>query len=300
MSDKKREDHTSEKYYYLKKWYYKVKDNLTMILLVPTFIGGIWQVFSLLNLGFEYVRFFSVTQLVADGLLMIILIPIVIIFPLISYFFIKSILFDISKNSKGLSAKMIISFLISFVFLISLSYYYFNYISSLFQDEPSTFVELLALLLFLPLIENTIVTGNKISNRAEAYFKVFKKKNKSKLKSLIIWFVNNIYGLFNLVYFVALVFAGMSLIVTFLRTIDSLGDYFISDNLVNVKNVENVVSKEYGLSANDYSVKYFNDSYIFLEHETVSPEEKEKLLKEEKSIPTEIIILEFKNLFNNN
>ncbi|MGJ8548987.1 hypothetical protein [Winogradskyella wichelsiae] len=167
---------------HIKKWYCRIKNNITMILLVPTFIGGLWQVFSLLSLGFEYLRFFSVTQLVADGLLMIILIPIVTFFPLMSYFILKSILSDIIKsNKKALSTGMISSFVISIGLLLLLNYYYFDYILSLFENEPSTFVELLAILLFLPLIENIILVGSKISNRLEAYFIYSKKKAKKEI-----------------------------------------------------------------------------------------------------------------------
>lgn len=42
-----------------------------MIVLVPTFIGGIWQIMELAWLDTSYVRFFSLSQLASDGLLIL-------------------------------------------------------------------------------------------------------------------------------------------------------------------------------------------------------------------------------------
>lgn len=42
-----------------------------MIVLIPTLLGGIWQILELLRLGAPFVRFFSVSQLVSDGLLIL-------------------------------------------------------------------------------------------------------------------------------------------------------------------------------------------------------------------------------------
>jgi hypothetical protein len=80
-----------------KKVYQFVKENLGMIILIPTLVGGIWEVFSLWSLGFEYIRFFSITQLVSDGLLMMILLPLTSIFPIIGFYIVRSFR---EKNNK--------------------------------------------------------------------------------------------------------------------------------------------------------------------------------------------------------
>lgn len=48
-----------------------LRENLALLLAVPTLIGGIWQVISLLILGLPFLRFFSLSQLVADGVLLL-------------------------------------------------------------------------------------------------------------------------------------------------------------------------------------------------------------------------------------
>lgn len=46
-----------------------IKDNLSFLILFPTVCGGIWQLFELIAIGPAYIRFFSISQLVSDGIL---------------------------------------------------------------------------------------------------------------------------------------------------------------------------------------------------------------------------------------
>jgi hypothetical protein len=48
-----------------------IKEYLPLIVLVPVVIGGLWQIIALASMSIAYIRFFSVTQLIADGLLAI-------------------------------------------------------------------------------------------------------------------------------------------------------------------------------------------------------------------------------------
>lgn len=48
-----------------------LKENIGMIVLIPTLLGGLWQLLELTSLGVPYVRFFSLSQLVSDGLLIL-------------------------------------------------------------------------------------------------------------------------------------------------------------------------------------------------------------------------------------
>ncbi|MFV8366605.1 hypothetical protein [Flavobacterium sp. XS1P27] len=53
------------------KFYSTVKNNLSIILLVPTILGGIWQLLELSSMSTSFIRFFSLSQLVADGILIL-------------------------------------------------------------------------------------------------------------------------------------------------------------------------------------------------------------------------------------
>lgn len=55
----------------LNNLYKQLKDNLSVILLVPTILGGIWQLLELSSISASFIRFFSFTQLIADGLLIL-------------------------------------------------------------------------------------------------------------------------------------------------------------------------------------------------------------------------------------
>lgn len=48
--------------------YKTVKENLTLIAVIPTLIGGLSQVFFLAKLSPNLIKFFSLTQLISDGL----------------------------------------------------------------------------------------------------------------------------------------------------------------------------------------------------------------------------------------
>ncbi|KUJ60989.1 hypothetical protein AR687_14780 [Flavobacteriaceae bacterium CRH] len=76
---------------YLKSLYLSLKENLTMFAVIPTVLGGIWQMTKLLSLSTNLMRFFSITQLISDGILVLI----IIIFPILLF----SIFFISPKNN---------------------------------------------------------------------------------------------------------------------------------------------------------------------------------------------------------
>lgn len=288
-----------DNYKFLKKWYNRIKQNLTMILLIPTFIGGLWQVFSLLGLGFEYIRFFSVKQLVADGLLMIILIPLYAIFPLMAYYLIKEISSDLVKhNSKTPFFKKAVLFILTFVLILFFTYHFFKYINFRPSIKPNINIIVLAFLLYIPLIKINATLGSIVSDYINNFIKNSTEKARvTKFQKICLFLVDKLYSIISFAYIPIIVYAGFSCLITFFLVLNLLGDFYVSENLVNLKNVENVANKNYELLPEDYIIKYFNDSYIFLEYETVTSEEKEKLTKAGKTIPTEVLILEFKSLF---
>jgi hypothetical protein len=57
----------------LKKAIKYLTKHLNFVLLIPALFGGIWQIIELSQMSFSYVRFFSPSQVLADGLLILIL-----------------------------------------------------------------------------------------------------------------------------------------------------------------------------------------------------------------------------------
>ena len=79
----------------MKKFLDFLKEYLSIILIIPTLIGGLYQIINIIYyFGFPYVRFFSVAQVIPDGILVGIFI---IYFSLIVLFF-KEILKFFSNN----------------------------------------------------------------------------------------------------------------------------------------------------------------------------------------------------------
>ncbi|PIF34134.1 hypothetical protein CLU81_4768 [Flavobacterium sp. 9] len=56
---------------YLKNYYNIIKENITMFAIVPTILGGIWQLWMLGSISSNMIRFFSISQLISDGLLVL-------------------------------------------------------------------------------------------------------------------------------------------------------------------------------------------------------------------------------------
>ncbi|RKR05822.1 hypothetical protein C8C83_5173 [Flavobacterium sp. 90] len=74
---------------YLNSSYKKIKENITMIAIVPTVLGGIWQLWMLGSISSYMIRFFSISQLISDGLFVLFF----LVFPI-------SIILQTIKNRK--------------------------------------------------------------------------------------------------------------------------------------------------------------------------------------------------------
>lgn len=75
-----------------------------MIIIIPTLLGGIWQAIELWSLGMPYIRFFSTSQLIPDGLIIIFMIIVLYIYISGSADFYTPISFkdDLTKSKKYL------------------------------------------------------------------------------------------------------------------------------------------------------------------------------------------------------
>jgi hypothetical protein len=70
----------------IKLYYSKIKENLVIIALIPSVFGGIWQMFKLAQISPNMIRFFSISQLISDGLLLMIFfifVPLISVTPIL-------------------------------------------------------------------------------------------------------------------------------------------------------------------------------------------------------------------------
>lgn len=98
---------------YLKTTYRFFKENLTVFALVPTALGGIWQIFKLGFISINMIRFFSVSQLISDGIIILL----IIFFPMFIYAlpFVRS---AVNQKKKGTNLFNKDLFLAHFIFII--------------------------------------------------------------------------------------------------------------------------------------------------------------------------------------
>lgn len=91
------------------------KDNLNLLIVFPTIIGGTWQVTELSLLSISFVRFFSISQLISDGIL-------ILITGILFYFLFQFLMsfYSFYKEEKSLPKNIIgkISLLFFNIFLI--------------------------------------------------------------------------------------------------------------------------------------------------------------------------------------
>ncbi|WP_130735147.1 hypothetical protein [Flavobacterium sp. J27] len=58
----------------MKNFFDLIKDNFNLLVSVPPLLGAIWQLIELSRISLSYIRFFSISQLIADGALFLIVI----------------------------------------------------------------------------------------------------------------------------------------------------------------------------------------------------------------------------------
>ena len=82
-----------------------------MILIVPTLLGGLWQVYCLTSMSLSYLKFFSVGQIIPDSLFLLILTsPFFILLLAIKVAYIGDL--SIAKSPKNLKAYFLVIFLV--------------------------------------------------------------------------------------------------------------------------------------------------------------------------------------------
>jgi hypothetical protein len=64
-----------------------LKNNLNLIIILPALLGGLWQLIELSRISFSFIRFFSVSQIIPDGLLILLFLIIFTISVFILFYF---------------------------------------------------------------------------------------------------------------------------------------------------------------------------------------------------------------------
>lgn len=200
--------------------------HLQVLILIPAVLGGIWQLFELAYIDTSFVRFFSVTQVVSDGLIILFLFA---VFTLIFYGVSLDDKIKKDKNENvpydylGVKIFLLVFFLVAFILTISKNY----------KTGFSTSKILLSYVYFVGILK---VLKDLI---------VLKSFKKSDLIIRGVFFITSIIGL---------------LIIPFLmKGFHNL--YSLPKNINNIKNIECYLN----MDNKDFNLLYSNDKYIFIE-----------------------------------
>lgn len=250
-----------------------VKNHLSTIILIPAFVGGIWQLIELMSISMPYIRFFSISQIVPDGLLILMFLSFVGISTMLPAFLDAILPKKKDRSNEVVVAsetklkrenKKNITFILFYFFVFyGLGIAYFTYLYQFFQSKSSLNLHA-SMALVICLICNALLI--KCSN-------LLAISNKENLK------------LFN----IPLLALYMLIGYFFCQRIHNT--FLLTDNLDNIENVQCVLKQKYPHSKNE--ILYFNDKYIFIDvTDTLKLDQKTKKPREK------IHIMELEKLFN--
>lgn len=227
-----------------------LKSNLGLVVLVPTLAGGAYQLWLLLSIKLSFIRFFSVAQVISDGLMIIggflgLMLALLYIF-LLSYFVpeIKE------KNSNTIK-------IIKIIYMISLIFLFF-YLKP--GDKALKTPTDISLLLYfkLNLIILTCYTSYSLGHIIYLFFRKNKNlKYNDYLKNIYIKYKKRIEQLFIFIILVILLIFAQSVE----KLLDNINKY---DDLNNFKIIEQTF-KESNLLNSQPQVVYYNKDYLFLD-----------------------------------
>lgn len=272
----------------------EIKFYLPIFLIIPPILGGIWQLMELFRIDPSFIRFFSVTQLLPDGLLMLPITIALLFFFLIRYtYFLNYIiikykyttdkpnnlkLFYIapyktrfksycSNDSDIKNIWIKIFFVFSILFAISIFSVYRHFA----KGEISIFyiiIDSFFLIVLISVYMQIIILAWKC---CKSNIKIYISK---KIKNSIF---KEVFSLIRALLFTIVVMVLGFLPILIMLTIHN--KYTFSDKLENSKNLEKLFKQ------NDYNssqILYLNDKYIFIEHQKKNQDKTIEIVKFDK------------------
>lgn len=259
-------------YLILKKIAQVIKLWWPTILVLPPILGGIWQIAELCMIDPTFIRFFSSTQLLSDGLLILLIFTGAVIPLIISLLILNIITFttNINKTSikkckkEGNAIGLFLVAIMIFIFTIENSESLYKDIN-LSLDKLSLFV-FLGNLIIVNLLLSFSFVGFQLS--CQCFNKNFKNKIKKyklsimfRVISILVVVLVDIFAIFVLTY-VVLLFIHYK--------------FSFPDNLTNIKYLDSKMKNENYISN---VLLYSNDKYIFIEHTDKNKSKSIEILK---------------------
>lgn len=251
-----------------------LKNNLNLIIILPALLGGMWQLIELSRISFSFIRFFSVSQIIPDGLLVLLFLTIFSISVFILFYFWRKLddddTDDTEKNvftvKKGKILLSILFLILVFGCLIIAKYSNDYFIANI-EKIPSLF-------LYFPV--NILITlfAFAFINLSIHFCKDVE----------LLYHFRKVAPLFGVI----LVFIQVTMLFEFMV---KFHDVFLLP--AELKNIDNLICKAEKIeNSATFEILYSNDKYIFVKCH--------KLVKDRngKSRPSEIRIFKFEDLLD--
>ena len=248
MTDMDRLNNLEKMQYSLKKLIKLAKDNSKITAVIPAVLGGFWQLYNLYKIDLAYLRFFSTSQLITDGvIILIILVSISVVLTL--YYgvidFMYGLIKKVENNFKGIKKHLYI-----------LSIYYLGILIlvglpiSFFYSIRMQRINIYSLLIILVIPIIFII---------ELYLEDFliKKKDKNKDKNATKNKKSLVVPIFLIVFF-------FGILISVYEIFNS--EFRFPSNLINTAYIECDIKKHHPLLKNVeyHKIEYYNDKYIFV------------------------------------
>lgn len=268
-----------------------LKEYSVIIVLIPTILGGVWQFIKLITIGVEYVRFFSASQVISDG--------IIILCVMMFYGLLLFVIYSINKIfiNNAIKRKFYFGIILSLVLSITIIVYNFYTLVNQITFDSSLIISLESLpdnydislfILLFPSLYNILKIVGFYGETLEKNI-VEEQPSVAKVTSkFILFLLSSMTALFGFMLTLVLM-----LYISSHLTIN-LGNLFLSNNLANTQNIKKNIEENYNIMFEDCKVLYFNDKYIFIEHKMKNNTDKTLIPNSSK----EIIVLKFDDLFN--
>lgn len=231
-----------------------LKEYLSVIAITPLILGGLWQVLSLASISPSYIRFFSVSQQISDGILILfVIIVLCVVVVLTKFNLFKEI--SIEDWIRDSTISLILRILFNFLFItIPLSLFYMGVYFPISKGKLISLIDVIFFMIAISLVVSTLYR-NYIYTIA-----ILKKYNIKKLSI-------SLYRDLKIFIFALIFVAVLAAIMFFLvKSISIFHKMFTFPS--NLKNIQYILDKyctdNKGINRDSVEVMYMNDKYIFI------------------------------------
>jgi hypothetical protein len=251
-----------------------LKDYFTIILIIPTVLGGLWQIFELAKIDISFIRFFSISQLIQDGLIFLSYFLFISFYLLFQNKLIIKIFnfFNINKtNSNYQNELLFYKFSIPIIIFLIIFFIHLFIVKSDSLDSYIDIVEDLfiftSLLYFRPIYKKIL-----FKNRNNLNFKSYRILNKILLN-------------------LQKIFIPIFAIIIFIVILNNM-----HDNLISSLNRQTINFKVdltiYDPKIENINLLFYNDKYIFLDvsSKNITGDHYKKIIPFDKILNKEIYI----------